>query len=57
MKLKRKLKLKISGLESDINDYIRDQENQYLIAKTSAMIKHREDDECHVYLLIIPEVT
>lgn len=53
MKFKRPVKLKITGLARDVDDYIRDQENLYIIARTSAVISHQEDDEVHVYLMII----
>lgn len=55
MKLKRPVKLKITGLGTDVEAYIRDQENQYIIARTSAVIPHQENDEVHAYVMIIPE--
>ena len=55
MTTKRPVKLKITGLSRDVEDTIRELEQYFLLTRTSATIQHREDDESHAYVLLLPE--
>jgi len=57
MTQKRPVKLKLTGLARDVQDTIRELELYFLLTKTSDIIQHRDDDEAHAYILIIPEAT
>ena len=55
MTRKRPVKLKVEGLDRDVEDMIRELEQYFTLTRTSTTIPHREDDESHAYVLILPE--
>ena len=57
MTTKRPIKLKITGLPRDIQDILRELELYFILTRTSDVIPHREDDEAHAYVIIMPEAT
>ena len=55
MTRKKPVKLKVEGLSRDVEDMIRELEQHFTLTRTSTTIPHRENDESHAYVLILPE--
>jgi len=46
-------KVKVTGSLQNLEEILKSLERYFIVARTSKVISHREDENCHIYLAIL----